>query len=97
MFNIAATPKGGSDYITHHHVSRGRGSLRSPHPLAMVPEPPRGPTTQHAMINNKKEEVMFKNNVSMNDAKEPLRGFQQHNIPRQFMAFVLKTYIVIKA
>ena len=40
----------------------------------MVPEPPRGPTTQHAMINNKKEEVMFKNNVSMNDAKEPLRG-----------------------
>ena len=40
---------------------------------------------------------MFMNNVSMNDAKEPLRGFQQHNIPRQFMAFVLKTYIVIKA
>ena len=42
IFNIAATPQGGSDLINAHHVSRGRGSLRSPHPLAMFPEPPRG-------------------------------------------------------
>ena len=35
-------PQGGSELIFHHHVTRGRGSLRSPHPLAMMPEPPRG-------------------------------------------------------
>ena len=63
IFNIAATPKGVAINLNPINATRGRGSLRSPHPLAMVPEPPRGvPITRHSMLINK-EELMLINNV----------------------------------
>ena len=52
IFNIAATPKGVAIYFIPLHATRGRGSLRSPHPLAMFPEPPRGFPAFHAFRSN---------------------------------------------
>ena len=34
--------KGVAIYYIPHQTTRGRGSLRSPHPLAMIPEPHKG-------------------------------------------------------
>ena len=40
--NIAATPKGVAINLNPINATRGRGSLRSPHPLAKIPDPPWG-------------------------------------------------------
>ena len=80
IFNIAATPQGGSELCYPLHATRGRGSLRSPHPLAMFPEPPRGFPAIAPFCYEWKRLAMF---------PEPLRGFPA------FLAFRSNSIFVV--